>query len=181
MIEVETQTISGETYGKSVHVRAASPGEAWWHQTAYYRNHLATQKWEKSLETIAELYNIESERSASASISPMRRRSSSSASSTLFTEQYNGALRAPATILWGENDIAVTRAICLDGIGDYLALSSEVISLPHTGHWVGVEKESRAALAHLINVCAAAGAELPSYMMKSVEEVYDGASVIAKR
>ncbi|KAK5098915.1 hypothetical protein LTS08_006294 [Lithohypha guttulata] len=183
VIEIESKTASGESYGQSVHPRAESPSETFWHQTAYYRNGAAFKRWEKSLETIAALYEIESESSASASVSPIRRRSSSSASSALFTDTYDGALKAPTTILWGENDLAVTRPICLEGISDYLAAGSEVMLLPQSGHWVGVEKESRAALAKIIGTCAAvpAGQELPTYMTKEVEQVYSGVSSVIRR
>lgn len=166
LLEVETKTNQGDTYGQSVHARAASAGEAWWHQTAYYRNGLATRKWEKSLETIAELFNVENESS------PIRRRSSLG-STPLFGEQYPGALKAPATILWGENDLAVGKAICLDGISDYLAAGSEVILLPKTGHWATVEKESRVALARLVELFATKS-DLPVYVTKEVEGVYEG-------
>lgn len=181
VIEVESQTKDGETYSRSVYARAASAGETFWHQTAYYRNGLGTKKWEKSLELIAGLYDIESD--STSPISPTRRRSSSSASSALFTERYDGALRAPATILWGEKDLAVSKAICLDGIGDYLAAGSEVILLSRSGHWVAVEKESRAALTKILALLAAtpSGQALPTYMAKDVDEVYSGAVSIVKR
>lgn len=171
VIEVDTKTVDGQSYGTSVHARAQSPAETGWQQTAYYRNGLATDRWEKSLETIADLYNIETESSTSASISPIRRRSSSSASSTLFTEPYHGALRAPSTILWGEKDRAVGKTICLDGIGDYLATGSEVILLPKTSHWAPVEKESRAAIAKAISMCASSS-DLPTYMTQAITQVY---------
>lgn len=181
VVEVESQTKKGETYGRSVYARAASPGETFWHQTAYYRNGLGTKKWEKSLEIIAGLYEIESE--SASLVSPTRRRSSSSASSALFMDRYDGALKAPVTILWGEKDLAVSKAVCLDGISDYLAAGSEVILLPRSGHWVGVEKESRAALAKIIALLAAtpAGQALPTYMVNDVEHVYTGAVSMGKR
>lgn len=182
VIEVDTKTMDGESYGSTVHVRANSAGEPFYQQTAYYRNGLAFQKWEKSLELIADLYNLESESSTSAGISPIRRRSSSSASSTLFTEQYVGALRAPCTILWGEKDHAVGKQICLDGIGDYLSRGSEVILLPRTAHWTPIEEEGRHALIKIISLCGAAvGDNMPVYMTKEVGEVYrDAISMVRK-
>lgn len=185
VIEVESKTAAGEAYGRSVSERAESIGTVFWHQTAYYRHGLATKHWEKSLETIADLYNLESEveSSASASVSSIRRRSSSSASSALWTEQYVGALRAPSTVLWGEQDRAVGKTICLDGIGDYLARGSEVILLPQTSHWAPVEKESRAAIAKLISVYAAVGPgeDLPVYVTKEVDSVYPESVSFVKR
>ena len=177
ILEVETNTKDGESYGSSVHQRAKGPGEVFWHQTAYYRHALATKPWTKSLETIADLYNLESD--AEVSNSPIRRRSSS-ASSTLFTEQYQGALKAPATILWGAKDTAVGTAVCLDGIGDYLAKGSEVILLPQTAHWSPVEKESRAAIAKVVSECAASP-EMPTCFLDAVNETYHGSTMIAKR
>lgn len=183
--ELATKTANGESYGDSIHERAASVGVLFWHITAYYRNGLATNHWEKSLETIADLYNLESEAesSASASVSPVRRRSSSSASSGLWVEQYNGSLKVPSTILWGERDRAVGKAICLDGIGDYLARGSEVVMLPQTAHWAPVEKESRAAIAKVISVYAATGPgdELPVYVTKEVDSVYPGSVSLMKK
>lgn len=181
IIEIESRTTGGESYGKSVHERATSAGTAFWHQTAYYRNGLAFSTWDKSLQIIADLYNLENEKSASASVSPVRRRSSSSASFSPFSEMYDGALKAPVNIIWGEKDKAVTKTICLDGIGDYLARGSEVILLPHTAHWAPVEKESRAAVANVISVCAAAGEELPVYLAKEVDEVYQGSTCLVKK
>lgn len=84
-----------------------------------------------------------------------------------------GALKAPTTILWGEKDLAVGKAICLDGISDYLAAGSEVILLPKTGHWATVEKESRSALAALIKLFATT-IKLPAYVTKEVSQVYEG-------
>lgn len=180
VIEVETKTTDGQTYGNSVQARAESPANTAWHQTAYYRNGLAFDRWEKSLEIIADLYNIESESSASASVSPIRRRSSSSGSSTLFTEPYNGALKAPSTILWGEKDLALGRAICLDGIGDYLALGSEVILLSKAGHWTPVEKDSRAVVAKAISMCSDS-AQLPASLAQEITQLYGAATTLVKR
>lgn len=182
IIEVDTKTSDGESYGPTVHQRAASAGEPFLQQTAYYANGLAFQKWGKSLELIADLYNLESESSTSAGVSPIRRRSSSSASSALFTEQYNGALRAPSTILWGEKDVIVGKEICLDGVGDYLSRGSEVILLPRTAHWVPIEEEGRYALIKIIGLCAAATVnEMPAYMTKDVGEVYRGAVSMVRK
>lgn len=179
VIEVNTRTSDGENYGESVHERAASVGTLFWRQTAYYRNGLAFNPWEKTLETAADLYNLETE--SEASNSPIRRRFSSSATSGLFSEHYAGALRAPSTIVWGAKDSALSRVICLDGIGDYLAKGSEVILLPQTGHWAPAEKESRAALAKIISLCAATAPSLPTYFSKDVEQIYEGSTCPVRR
>ena len=181
VIEVENKTANGKGYGENVRERAEDTGKVFWHQTAYYRNDLGTSHWDKSLETIADLYNIEAEGSSSAS--PVRRRSSSSASSPVWAEPYDGALQAPSTILWGAQDRAVSKTICLDGINDYLARGSEVILLPQTHQWTPVEKESRAALTRIIGVYVASGSGkgLPTYVTKEVNAVYSVSTSLVKK
>ena len=170
---------SPEGYGESVLARAKSPKDAWWQMTRYYTDGAAYQPWSKSLETIRDLYALESE--ASTSPSPARRRSSSSASSALFPDNYKGVLRAPATIIWGEKDQACSKAMCLDGIGDYIARDSEVVLLPRSGHWTPVEQESRAALARVIGLYAKSGKEHVLSVSKYVDDVYEGAQTMVKK
>ena len=168
-----------EYYGETVLARAKSPDDAFYNMTGYYRDGCGWQQWTKSLEMIAELYALDSE--ASSSSSPSRRRSSSSASSGLFNNIVKGALHAPATILWGEKDLACTKAICLDGIGDYLAKDSEVCLLPRSGHWTAVEPESRAAIARVIALFVKHGNAPVASVTKYVNEVYEGATVMVKK
>jgi hypothetical protein len=94
-------------YGHSVLERAKSPGALFWEQTCYYRDGVSYKPWRKSLEVIADLHALSS--AASQSSSPARRRSSSSASSALLNPQYKGVLNAPATILWGAKDMALSK------------------------------------------------------------------------
>ena len=168
-----------EGYGESVLRRAESEKEAWWQMTRYYTDGVAYQPWAKDLQTIADLYALDND--ASQSSSPMRRRSSSSASSALLSEIYKGALRAPATILWGEKDQACTKAICLDGIGDYLAKDSEVTLLPRSGHWTPIEQESRGALAKVIGMYAKEGNQQMLSVPKYVADVYEGATLMVRK
>ena len=169
-----------EYYGETVLARAKSPSEAFWHMTSYYRDGCGLAPWTKSLETIADLYALDCE--ASSSTSPARRRSSSSASSGIFNNGVKGAMHAPATIIWGEKDQACSKAICLDGIGDYLAKDSEVTLLPRSGHWTPVEAESRGALARVIGLYATSGDKRPvSSVTKYVDEVYNGATLMVKK
>ena len=170
---------SPEGYGRSVLHRAKSPKEAWWQMTRYYVDGVAYKTWSKDLQTIADLYALDKE--ASESSSPMRRRSSSSASSALLTDMYKGALRAPATMIWGEKDQACRRPICLDGIGDYLAKDSEVTLLSRSGHWTPIEHESRGALAKVIGMYAKTGDQQVSLVSKYVSDVYEGATVMVKK
>lgn len=96
---------------------------------------------------------------------------------------YKGVLHAPATILWGERDQACSKAICLDGIGDYLSKDSEVVLLPNSGHWTPIEPESRAALASVIALYAGNGNEGkgPMTATKQVNTVYKGATMMVKK
>jgi pimeloyl-ACP methyl ester carboxylesterase len=170
--------LKSERYGSSVFERAKDPGEAFWHKTAYYRDGVGFDPWVKSLEAITDLYNIESDMSSPGSA---HRRRSSSASSALFTEHFKGSLRAPTTVVWGEADIALSRPICIDGIGDYLAKGSEVILLPRAGHWTPVEKESRAILAKIVKSLIRKNQSMPSYLFEDVKDAYSGSQLLIKR
>jgi hypothetical protein len=168
---------NGETYGPSVVERAESPEEAFWNMTGYYRDGAGWRPWTKSLETITDLYALET--SASESSSPGRRRSS--VSNSLFIDQYKGSLHAPTYVLWGEKDQACSRPICLDGIGDYLAKDSEVTLLPRSGHWTPVQKDARPALATVISLFAGRDAKPVARMTPEVQKVYEGAVLMVKK
>ncbi|ETN40628.1 uncharacterized protein HMPREF1541_04905 [Cyphellophora europaea CBS 101466] len=172
---------SNQGYGESVLQRAKSPAIAFWHQTCYYRDGASYKPWTKSLETIADLYALDS--AASESSSPARRRSSSSASSGLFTPQITGLLHAPATVLWGLKDRACGKQICLDGMGDYLAKDSEIVLLPRSGHWTPLEPDSRVALARVVGMYAESqeNAVARASVTKFVGEVYEGAVQVTKK
>lgn len=167
----------GDTYGPSVLRRAESPKTAFWNMTGYYRDGAGWTPWTKTLETITDLYALET--SASESSSPGRRRSS--VTSSLFVDQYKGKLNGPAYVLWGEKDLACSRPICLDGLGDYLAKDSEVTILPRSGHWTPVAQESRVALATAIGLFAKKDAELVPKMTAEVQKVYEGAVLMTKK
>ncbi|KIV77363.1 hypothetical protein PV11_09163 [Exophiala sideris] len=168
---------AGQTYGSSVAQRAESPGVAFWNMTGYYRDGVASLPWTKSLETIADLYAIET--TASESSSPRHRRSS--VSNSLFIDHLKGQLNAPTYVLWGEKDLACGRSICLDGLGDYLAKDSEIIILPRSGHWTPVGKESRVALATVIGLYARKDARPIAKMTTEVQKVYPDAVCMAKK
>jgi len=167
-----------DMYGSSVLERAKSHGTAFYNMTGLYRDGAGTAPWSKSLETIADLYALET--SASNSPSPSRRRSSIS-NGALFTDPYKGSLKAPTYVLWGEKDQACGRAICLDGLGDYLGKNSEIILLPRTGHWTPVQQNSRTVLAKMINLCAARDAKPVSKMSDEVAKLYEGTILITKK
>lgn len=177
--ECKTATADGNTYGATVVVRAKSSAEAFWNMTGVYRDGLATSPWTKSLETIADLYALET--SASESSSPGSRRRSSISNHILFADHIKGKLNAPAYVIWGEKDQACTRTICLDGLGDYLAKDSEVTILPRSGHWTPVGKESRAALATAIGLFAGRDAKPVPKMTVEVQKVYPDAFMMVKK
>lgn len=124
-----------ETYPLSVRKRAPSGG--WSQMIRLYRDGLAFQPWEKSLGTIADLFNLDGGRR-------------SSSGEGLFEDGPKGKLKAKATVVWGKRDLAVDLGIALEGIGDYFAKGSQVILLPRAGHWVPNEEEGRAVIAQAI-------------------------------
>lgn len=174
-----TGDAGGVTYGASVRARANSHATAWLNMTAYYRDGLSTHPWTKQLETIADLYALES--SASMSSSPGKRRRASVSNGTLFSDLYKGALKAPAYVIWGEKDQACSRELCLNGLGDYLAKDSEVTILPRTSHWTPVQKESRMVLANVIALLTRKDAKQVTSLTNEVQKIYPGATLYAKK
>ena len=165
------------SYSLAVQGRARNPSSCFLDKTGYYTDGAGTQKWQKSLETLALLYNIETENSTSTDL--RRRRSSSSG---IFEPAHGGCLKAPVTIIWGQMDQACTQRICLDGIGDYLAQKSQVVLLPRTGHWTAVEKESRIALGKVIEWYVDGGdLEAKGDVASVVRQVYQGATLLVKK
>ena len=173
--KTETTEENALSYSPMVRRRAQNPGAFFLDMTAYYTDGAGTQRWEKSLETIGALHNIECENSDHP------RRRNSSASSGIFDSPYAGSLRAPATVLWGQRDQACTQRICLDGIGDFLAKSSQVVLLPRTGHWTPVERESRTALGRVIEWYVDGDGEANGDVGDVVKKVYHDATVIVRR
>ena len=102
-----TQTPLGkksETYGPSVLSRCEDLGEAFMNLTAYYRDGAAFASWNKSLQTTADLFNIEQNQPNGAFI----RRRSSSASSVMFGDLYKGSLHVSKPI--SQNYVSVLDA-----------------------------------------------------------------------
>ncbi|CAG7924112.1 unnamed protein product [Penicillium olsonii] len=130
--EAKTKTASGDSYPDTLQDERAFAHII--HMANYYRHRASTSPWNKSAETVASLH----------SITPGAGRASSGAG--LFNEGPPGALKASTTVFWGQNDLALDRRICLDGMSDFLVQGSQIVLLPRTGHWTPVETESRAAL-----------------------------------
>lgn len=175
---IASSQMPADMYGPSVFERAKSHGTAFYNMTGLYRDGAGTLPWTKSLETITDLYALET--SASESPSPSRRRSSVS-NGSLFTDPYKGSLKAPSYIIWGEKDQACGKAMCLDGLADYLTKDSEITLLPRSGHWTPVQRESRAVLAKVITLCAGKDAKPVPKMTDEIRKVYEGAVLIAKK
>ncbi|EKV07507.1 Alpha/beta hydrolase, putative [Penicillium digitatum] len=161
--EFDTKTPSGDAYPASLGERAFAHVI---HMAAYYRDRAAVAHWVKSIETVASLHSIASE----------KRMASSGAG--LFDEGPPGALKASTTIFWGKDDIALDQRICLDGMGDYLVQGSQVVLLPRTGHWTPVERESGAALIKTIE-WAAQGEE--GDIVTAIGESYPGVHITFSR
>ncbi|EXJ83867.1 hypothetical protein A1O1_07495 [Capronia coronata CBS 617.96] len=181
--ECKTSTLLGtdgkdaDTYGPSVLERAKSPKQAFWNMTGYYRDGAAWRPWTKSLELLADLYSLEEAASQPNSLG--RRRSS--VSNPLFADLVKGSVKAPTYVIWGEQEQACSRAMCLDGLGDYLGKDSEITILPRSGHWTPVAPESRLALATAIGSYAAKDATPMPTMTSEVQKVYPDAALVVKK
>ena len=175
-IETNTRTIEHDSqksygYSPSVALRAVQNNDPF-ETTAYYSNGIITQPWEKSLGTVAALHDLEISQGQL-----MSRRHSSGA--LLFKEHYEGALKTPVTIVWGQKDPVMKQEILLDGIGDYLAKGSQVVVLPRSGHWTTTEVEGSRALQRVIEW--AVQGEKIEVLDGVVKEVYQGASVTVRK
>nr|KMM73245.1 hypothetical protein CPAG_09534 [Coccidioides posadasii RMSCC 3488] len=136
VLECERMTNEGEKYPPSVLERDKSGNFG--AIVSYYRHGAADGVWHKSLETISSVFNIWPD-------GPRR-----TSSGTGMFDIKNGSLKANATVLWGQSDVALDSHLALEGIADYLVHGSQVIVLPRTGHFPQVEVESRVALERVI-------------------------------
>ena len=142
----------------------------WAQQIRLYRDGLATDPWDKSLETLVELNQIDGSRQATA------RRSPSSAG--LFDSGPQGALRAPVTVIWGMRDVALDYTIAVEGMGDYFSRGSQVILLPKCGHWVPTEKTGQAVFEEVIDWALH---EEKGDLKKNIGELAQGAKFTIER
>ncbi|OCK95060.1 alpha/beta-hydrolase [Cenococcum geophilum 1.58] len=138
-----------EDYPESVKRRAPTGG--WPEKIRIYREGLLLGQWEKSLETIVRLSELDRG-------SPRSRRSSSGAG--LFEDGPPGALKARATVVYGKKDPAFEPKLTLEDISDYLTKGSQVVVLGEAGHWLPIEKDSAEVLEEVVG-WALEGEEAP--------------------
>jgi hypothetical protein len=115
-------------YSEGVVRRAANGGYS--EKIRLYREGLLFSPWEKSLETLWDLNQIEQNTG--------RRQSSAT---DLFEVGPAGSLRAPTTVIWGKADVAIENAIAIEGFGDFFgARPSQLIMVERCGHWAPLER-----------------------------------------
>ncbi|OCL12390.1 abhydrolase domain-containing protein 9 [Glonium stellatum] len=127
-----------EGYPDSVKRRAPTGG--WLEKIRIYREGLVLGQWEKSIETIVRLSEIDRG-------SPHRR---SSSGAGLFENGPAGSLKARATVVYGKKDPAFESKLTLEDISDYLTKGSQVVVLNEAGHWVPIEKDSAEVLEEVV-------------------------------
>jgi hypothetical protein len=129
-------------YPFSVKSRASTGG--WFEKLRFYREDLIFSPWNKSLQLVWELNQIQqthesvSSASSSSTTSAHQRRRSSAAfkSVGVFEIGPKGTLGSATTIIWGAQDIAVSSTLAMEGISDYFGVrESHFIVLPRVGHW----------------------------------------------
>lgn len=109
-------------YGESV--RRRSPTAGWMDKIALYRDGCFSVKWNKPIELVVAL-------------STERRRSSSSAGLSKLGP--DGALEAPVTFIWGQDDPGIENCLALDGMMDYFWRGSQIVKVKNCGHWTPLE------------------------------------------
>ncbi|KAF2275445.1 alpha/beta-hydrolase [Westerdykella ornata] len=120
-------------YGESVMKRIPDHGMS--QKIRVYREGLALSPWTKSLEAIAALSEISRGRSFSAS------------GRALFDDGPPGALKVPATLVWGNKDPAGDRRLALSGLSDYLTRRSDIVMVKEGGHWLPTEEVGAKVIA----------------------------------
>ncbi|KAF2817334.1 putative alpha/beta fold family hydrolase [Mytilinidion resinicola] len=136
--QLGTVTEDGLAYPESVKQRLHDGG--WSEKIRIYREGLFRGKWEKSLEMIVRLSELDDQ--------SLSRRSSSGTG--LFEDGPPGSLQAPVTLVYGKKDPAFERRLALEGISDYLTKQSQVVVIEEGGHWLPVEKIGADALEQIV-------------------------------
>jgi pimeloyl-ACP methyl ester carboxylesterase len=118
-------------YSRSVRRRATNGGFV--EKLGLYRHGCVSKPWEKSLENLWDLQQLLNSQQA-------RRRSLSS--SGIFDVGPEGVTKAPTTVIWGEDDVAIENCIAVEGFADYFgAKESNFVMASKCGHWTPVEKQ----------------------------------------
>jgi len=137
-VEIENGTSEGDLLTYPASIRNRSYGSTFFQRLRIYREGLFMDDWEKSLETLWELSQIDLEREGSSS--PSRRRRSSNKVG-VFDLGPPGTFGSPVTILWGKGDVAINDKLALEGISDYFGVKgSQLVNLADCGHWVPLQK-----------------------------------------
>lgn len=119
-----------EPDGYAASLKQRLPNNGMLEKFRIYREGLFRGPWEKSIETVVALSEIPTD----------AKRGSGGSGAGLFDDGPKGALKAPATFVYGADDPAFERRLALDGITDYLAKDSQVVVLQDSGHWLPLEK-----------------------------------------
>lgn len=119
-------------YGESVRKRIHDRGMA--EKIRIYREGLFLDKWEKSLELTAALFELRNRSSSGNSIS----------------ELVEGHLQSSATILMGEHDVAFDQRLAFNRIKDFLLPGSQVALIKGTGHWVPLEPAGKRIVEKIV-------------------------------
>jgi hypothetical protein len=163
-VEYTTKTERGEEYPECVQQRAA---DNFVDITSYYRDGTAISPWHKSVDTVASLYGLGG--------GHIQRTSSGTG---IFDDGPEGALRANATVLWGQQDMALNEHMVLEGIADYLVHGSQVIVLPKSGHFTPMETGGVAALEKAVE-WAIKGEK--GDVLSAIKSVYPGAAMTVRK
>ncbi|KAF2476913.1 alpha/beta-hydrolase [Lindgomyces ingoldianus] len=126
-----------QTYPQSVYTRIPDLGMS--QKIRFYRENLILAPWEKSLETVVALSELDG-------MHPRR----SSTGAGLFEDGPQGSLKAPATIVYGKQDPAFSPRLALDGIADYLVRGSKVVLIEKGGHWLPFEELGARVLERIV-------------------------------
>lgn len=65
-------------------------------------------------------------------------------------KEIDGALKAPTTVIWGNEDQALDARIMVDGIDQYMGTGSQVVVLESVGHWVPAEEAGGKAVVKVV-------------------------------
>jgi pimeloyl-ACP methyl ester carboxylesterase len=138
-ISETAEQAGAESYPSAVRRRVIDGG--WSEKIRLYREGLFRHPWEKSLETIVTLSELDSGR---------RSRRLYSSGAGLFEDGPPGSLKTASTIIFGRNDPAFELHLCVDGISEYLAKYSQVVVVDKAGHWLPYEEDGRKILEKAI-------------------------------